>query len=91
MVIVLAVIGTIVIALAVDRFRDKQGESHHTKIAAGIHRASKVIPHALTMVVMVAHASEITRVVSHISWPHLAAAFGLFMLWMLTNSVGSEV
>lgn len=86
MVIVLAVIGTIIVALVADLIHDRHStQQHQTKLASGVHQASKMFPHALTMVIMVAHASEITRVVSHVTWPHLAAALGVFVLWMLTS------
>ena len=35
----------------------------------------------LGVIIVVAHASEITRVVSHISWWHLLAAAAVFALW----------
>lgn len=39
----------------------------------------------LGIIILVAHASEIGRVVSHISWIHLILALLLFALWLATR------
>jgi hypothetical protein len=43
----------------------------------------------LGVVIIVAHASEIARVVSEITMWHLLIAFALFGVWMVTQRGGS--
>jgi hypothetical protein len=56
-----------------------------------MHRATKALVKAskqahmhqmLGIIIVVAHASEIVRVVSHISLWHLAIGLGVFALWL---------
>lgn len=93
MVIFIALLAALALALGVDRLHDtKIGHNQHIgRISKGIHRASKLVPHALTTFVMVAHASEITRVVSHVSAAHIAAAVGIFTIWALTTQGPEEL
>ncbi len=48
-----------------------------------VRNSTKLMPHALTILIMVSHASEITRVVSHVELTDLALSAGLFGLWIL--------
>lgn len=52
--------------------------------AHSLVRVSKAmhVHQMLGMLIVVAHASEITRVISHIGLWHLAIAIGLFALWL---------
>lgn len=90
MAIFLALLGVTLIAFAADRLQHRSKKVSAPGIKLGrIQSASKMIPHAVTMLIMVAHASEITRVVSHISVAHVCTALGLFAVWAL-SSTGSE-
>lgn len=85
--IVFALAGAILIAVWVDR---KKVRTQATTVASsGMRSARRMVPHALTMLVMVAHASEITRVVQHLSSVHVITALSLFAVWAITSS-GSE-
>lgn len=60
-------------------------------VRSGVRLASKLTKQAhvhqmLGVVIIVAHASEIARVVSHISIWHLLAATLLFGLWLLPEN-----
>jgi hypothetical protein len=61
---------------------------HHTK---RVHNslasmASKTqFPKALGMLILVAHTTEIARVLEHVSLPHVIAALLLFTLWAATH------
>jgi nitrate reductase gamma subunit len=88
MAIAFALVGILVIALLADRARARK-VSAQSNTAGKIRQATRMVPHALTMLVMVAHASEITRVVSHISAVHILAALAMFAIWAVTSS-GSE-
>lgn len=92
MAIFFALAGIAVIAFAADRAHSKHStaSSQNSKLGR-IHSASKLVPHALTMLVMVAHASEITRVVEHVSAVHVVTALGLFAVWAVTNAGSEEV
>lgn len=54
------------------------------KATRSLVKVSKVahVHQMLGVLIVVAHASEITRVISHISLWHLALAIVLFGLWM---------
>jgi hypothetical protein len=61
---------------------------------ARVHQASRSlirvsrkahVHQMLGIIIIVAHASEIVRVVSHISVWHLTIAFAVFTLWMLSQ------
>lgn len=92
MAIFLILAGIAAIALAADRARAKRSAaSSQTSKAGKLHTAGRMIPHALTMLVMVAHASEITRVVQHVSAAHVVTALGLFAVWAVTNTGSEEV
>lgn len=84
-----ALAGVILIALWVDRRKTKTQAT--SAASSGIRSAGRMVPHALTMLVMVAHASEITRVVQHISSAHIIAALSLFAVWAITNSGSEEI
>lgn len=88
MAIFLALAGILLIAFLADRRKAKARASSNQSGRVG--SAARMIPHALTMLVMVAHASEITRVVSHVSTAHVLIALGLFAVWAVSNSTGSE-
>lgn len=60
-------------------------------VAADSRQALHLVPHALTMLVMVAHASEITRVVEDVSLVHIVIATILFGVWVLTKSGPEEI
>ena len=52
----------------------------------GLHWGKQAHVHQmLGVVIVVAHASEIVRVVSHITLWHLLAAIALFAVWFLTQ------
>lgn len=90
MAIFLALLGVVVVAFVADRLQHRSKKvSVQTGKLGRIQSASKMIPHAVTMLIMVAHASEITRVVSHISMAHACTALGLFAVWAF-SSTGSE-
>jgi cytosine/uracil/thiamine/allantoin permease len=93
MAIFFALAGIAVIAFAADRAHSKHSTASSQKNSklGRIHSASKLVPHALTMLVMVAHASEITRVVEHVSAVHVVTALGLFAVWAVTNAGSEEV
>ena len=66
---------------------------------AQLHRATRSLIKAtqrahvhqlLGVIIVVAHASEIVRVVSHISLWHLAAAVVVFSLWLATQKNAIE-
>lgn len=64
------------------------------KATRSLVRVSKVahVHQMLGVLIVVAHASEITRVISHISLWHLAIAIVLFGLWMVgENHHGEEL
>ena len=67
----------------------KSGKAHpaleHTKNVA------HVIPHALGMLIVTAHASELVRVVEHASLVHLVIATLLFAAWFITKSGPEEI
>lgn len=50
-----------------------------------VQRHGKHFPKALGMLILVAHASEVGRVVSHTTPVHLIAAILLFVLWVATE------
>lgn len=54
----------------------------------GAHKAH--VHQMLGIIIVVAHASEIVRVVSHISLWHLAAAVVVFSLWLATQKNATE-
>lgn len=62
------------------------------KATRSLVRASKVahVHQMLGILVVVSHASEITRVVSHISLWHLVIAIVLFGLWMASEKHSRE-
>lgn len=59
------------------------------RIRDSVQHAFQLAPHALSMMILVAHASVITDVVSHISSMKLVLASALFALWYFSHS-GSE-
>ena len=62
------------------------------KATRSLVRVSKVthVHQMLGVLIVVAHASEITRVTSHISLWHLAIAIILFGLWLAGEKHSSE-
>lgn len=58
------------------------------KAAHSLVRVSKVahVHQMLGVIIVVAHASEIVRVFSHISLWHLAVAFVVFGLWLASQN-----
>ena len=48
-------------------------------------------PHALSMVIVVAHASHITEVFSHISTAQLVLAASMFAVWYFSHSGSEEI
>ena len=44
----------------------------------------------MTIVMLVANASEISRVISHIGWMHMIIALFLFTLWLATRTGSVE-
>lgn len=78
----------IAIAIAAELFKakaNKQPSFRHT-----LRRSTKVLPHALTMLIMVSHASEITRVVSHVKVTHIAISALLFGIWLVSIKTTKE-
>ena len=57
------------------------------KATRSLARVTKVahVHQMLGVLIVVAHASEITRVISHISLWHLAIAMVLFGLWLASE------
>ena len=63
----------------------------HKAQRLGLHYGRKAHVHQmLGVIIVVAHASEIVRVVSHITLWHLAVAMLLFSVWLLTQNEGAE-
>lgn len=92
MVIFIALLAALALALGLDRLHDKRNNATHAnRLSTSIHKTSKMIPHALTTFIMVAHASEITRVVSHVSALHIVAAVSIFAIWVFTSSHAEEL
>ena len=60
------------------------------KTAASVSKAVH-IHQMLGVIIVVAHASEIARVVSEIHLWHLGTAFVLFGLWLATQKTGAEL
>lgn len=60
------------------------------KTTAAISKAAH-LHQMLGVVIIVAHASEIVRVVSHITIWHLGIALVLFGLWLITQKSGTEL
>lgn len=62
------------------------------KATRSLVRATKVahVHQMLGVLIVVAHASEITRVISHISLWHLAIAMVLFGLWLASEKHSSK-
>ena len=57
----------------------------------GLHFGKKAHVHQmLAVIIVVAHASEIVRVVSHITLWHLMVAIVVFSVWLLTQNEGAE-
>ncbi len=50
------------------------------------HNRGQYFPKVLGMLMLVANASEITRVIGHSSMFHIAAALLLFVLWAATKN-----
>lgn len=57
----------------------------NTALKHHVQHTAHMVPHAFTMLFMVAHASEFTRVVSHVSLTHAVITAALFTLWVLTR------
>ncbi len=91
MSIFLALAGVVLIALVADRLQHRSKAKTQSNKFGRLQSASKMIPHAVTMLIMVAHASEITRVVTHISGTHIVTALGLFTVWAVTNTGSEEI
>ncbi|MBP9686176.1 MAG: hypothetical protein KBD66_00040 [Candidatus Doudnabacteria bacterium] len=92
MTIFIALLAALALALGLDRLHDKHSHAtHQNRLSSGIHKTSKMVPHALTTFIMVAHASEITRVVSHVSALHIVAAVSIFAIWIFTNNHAEEL
>ncbi len=62
------------------------------KATRSLVRVSKAahVHQMLGVLIIVAHASEITRVISHISLWHLAVALVLFGLWLASQNHATE-
>lgn len=60
------------------------------RTAAAISKAAH-FHQMLGVVIVVAHASEIVRVVSEIHLWHLGTALVLFGLWLITQKAGTEL
>lgn len=58
-----------------------------------VHKLAKLthVHQVLGAIIIVAHASEIVRVVSHISIWHLLVALLLFTLWLIPEREHSEL
>lgn len=92
MVIFITLLAALALALGLDRWHDIRNQTKHaSRLSTGIHKTSKMIPHALTTFIMVAHASEITRVVSHVSTLHIVAAVSIFAIWVFTTGHAEEL
>lgn len=64
--------------------------SNKAQVRRAVHSLVKMTRRAhvhqmLGVIIVVAHASEIVRVVSHISLWHLVIAFALFSLWLASE------
>lgn len=66
----------------------RKSETLHL-VAEHAKHVFQLAPHALSMVIIVSHATVITDAVSHISGIKLVLAGILFAIWYLTKS-GSE-
>ncbi len=61
------------------------------KVFRAMRRIQKIHIHQmLGVIIVVAHASEIVRVVSHITLWHLLVAILLFSVWLLTQNEDAE-
>jgi hypothetical protein len=69
----------------------KTRRSKKTGFRHVLGKVTKFIPHALTLLVMVAHASEFTRVVSHLETSHIAISALLFGIWVAGVKNAEEV
>lgn len=79
----------ILTAIVAEILKNRRGKKAGLGHALG--KATKFIPHALTLLVMVAHASEFTRVVSHLETSHIAISALLFGVWVMGVKNAEEV
>lgn len=91
MAIFLALLGVITVALVADQLHRRSKVKVQSSKFGRLHSAGKMIPHAVTMLIMVAHASEITRVVSHVSATHALTALALFTVWAISSTGTEEI
>ncbi|QQS22981.1 hypothetical protein IPM19_00200 [bacterium] len=54
------------------------------------HNTKSYAHHFVGAVIVIAHASEIGRVASHLKWQHVLLALVVFGAWFATKSHGHE-
>jgi nitrate reductase gamma subunit len=66
---------------------------HHTNSAqkgiSGFVKNTQLLPHALSMFILVAHAGELLKSIEHTSPVHIVAALLLLAIWVAAKS-GAE-
>ena len=62
---------------------------YNTKLVSNGKHVAHMIPHALSVVILVDHAYELPNIIHHITLTHIIAAFALFLVLMAAKS-GSE-
>ncbi len=63
--------------------------SHTQKGIAGFVKNTQLLPHALSMFILVAHAGELIKSIEHTSPVHIVAALLLLAIWVAAKS-GAE-
>jgi hypothetical protein len=66
--------------------KKSQSSSQKKQLGRSMHKHVRILPHALSMLIVVAHVSELTRVVEHVDWQHMVAALLLLGVWISTGA-----